>query len=295
MDLNALLLFYETVNARSINKAATLLDMPKSTISRRLRLLEQHFGSILLKRGSRSLSLTETGRAVYRRCESIVQELEKVSLQTAHLQEEMTGALRVSMPSFFAGWVADALAEFSRDHPGLCLELEAHNRYVDVAEEPFDIAIHFGKPPEAFHPSRTLVQLSRSFYATPAYLQRAGVPRAYVDLRNHDMILHKYQMRDRIFGGAPGLKDAPAVEPRVVANNAILVHELVLRDLGIGLMPDMMCLGDVETGALVRIDLDWRSPPLLASATFLARQFTPAKTRVFLDHLTTFLRQRTVP
>lgn len=292
MDLNALMLFYETVNARSINKAAAILDMPKSTISRRLRLLEQQFGSILLKRGARSLSLTETGRVVYQRCESIVQELEKASLQTTELQEEMTGALRVSMPSFFVGWVADALADFSREHPALRLELEAHNRYVDVAEEPFDIAIHFGKPPETFHPSRNLAQLSRSFYATPAYLKRAGLPLEYADLKNHDMIVHQYQMRDRIFEGAAGRSDNGSVGPRVVANNAILVHELVLRDLGIGLMPDIMCLNDVASGALMRIDLDWRSPPLLASATFLARRYTPAKTRLFLDHLAAFLQQR---
>lgn len=293
IDLNALMLFYETVNARSINKASALLDMPKSTISRRLRLLEQQVGSVLLRRGARSLSLTETGQALYQRCESIVQELDKASLQTAEFQDEMAGGLRVSMPSFFVSWVADALAEFVREHPALRLELEAHNRYVDVAEEPFDIAIHFGKPPETFHPSRNLAQLSRSFYATPAYLEKAGRPREYADLKNHHMIVHQYQMRDRIFGGGPGRPGDAAVEPRVVVNNAILIHELVLRGLGIGLMPDIMCRDDLARGALVRIDLDWASPPLLASATFLARRHMPAKTRAFLDHLAAFLQQRT--
>jgi DNA-binding transcriptional LysR family regulator len=290
MDLNALMLFYETVNARSINKAAMVLDMPKSTISRRLRLLEQQFESTLLKRGARSLSLTETGRALYQRCESIVQELEKANLQTTQFQEEMTGALRVSMPSFFVGWVADALAEFARAHPALQLELESNNRHVDVAEEPFDIAIHFGKPPETFHPARTLAVLSRSFYATPAYLAQAGTPRTYADLAGHDMILHQYQVRDKVFADAGS--DRKGVRARVIANNAVMVHEFVLRHLGIGLMPDIMCLEDIASGALHRIDLDWTSPPLLASATYLARRYTPAKTRAFLDHLSAFLQQR---
>lgn len=74
----------------------------------------------------------------------------------------------------------------------------------------------------------------------------------------------------------------------MVVNNAILIHELVLRGLGIGLMPDIMCRDDLARGALVRIDLDWASPPLLASATFLARRHMPAKTRAFLDHLAAF-------
>ncbi len=293
IDLNALMLFYETVNARSINKASTLLSMPKSTISRRLRMLEQQFSSTLLKRGSRSLSLTETGRALYQRCESIVSELEKANLQTASMQEEMSGVLRISMPSFFVGWVAEAIADFAREHPALRLEIEAHNRHVDVSEEPFDVAIHFGKPAETFHPTRSLAELSRSFYATPAYLERHGTPTRYFELVSHDLIAHQFQMRDKVFPwfAQPDGASMP-LPPRIVVNNAVLVRDLVLRDLGVGLMPDIMCLEDVAAGRVVRVPLDWESPPLAASATYLARRYAPAKTRAFLDHLSAFLRKR---
>ena len=291
IDLNALMLFYETVNARSINKAAVLLNMPKSTISRRLRMLEHQFSSTLLKRGARALGLTETGRALYQRCESIVAELEKANLQTASIQEEMSGVLRISMPSFFVGWVADAIADFARQHPALRLEIEAHNRHVDVSEEPFDLAIHFGKPAETYNPTRLLAEFPRSFYATPAYLAAHGTPIRYFELSAHHLIAHQFQMRDKIFPWftQPDGGSAP-VPPRAVVNNAILVRDLVLRDLGLGLMPDIMCVDDVSKGQLVRVPLDWESPPLAASATFLARRYSPAKTRAFLDHLVEFLR-----
>jgi DNA-binding transcriptional LysR family regulator len=294
IDLNALMLFYETVNARSINKAAALLDMPKSTISRRLRHLEEQFSSTLLKRGARSLGLTETGRALYQRCESIVAELEKANLQTAEMQEEMSGVLRISMPSFFVGWVADAIADFALAHPAIRMEIEAHNRHVDVAEEPFDVAIHFGKPAETFHPTRTLAELSRSFYATPDYLARHGTPTRYFDLAAHDMVVHQFQMRDKVFPSHPEGEGGPApLPPRVVVNNAVMVRDLVLRHLGLGLMPDIMCMDDIAAGRLARVPIDWESPPLLASATYLARRYAPAKMRAFLDHLAEFLRQRT--
>ncbi|WP_309084587.1 LysR family transcriptional regulator [Chelativorans sp.] len=287
------MLFYETVNARSINKASALLDMPKSTISRRLRMLEQQFNSTLLKRGARSLSLTETGRALYQRCLSIVAELEKANLQTAAIQEEMSGVLRISMPSFFVGWVAEAIADFARQYPALRLEIEALNRHVDVSEEPFDLAIHFGKPAETFHPTRLLAELPRNFYATPGYLKKHGTPTRYSELARHDMIAHQFQMRDKVFPWFTKPDgDATPLPPRAVVNNAVLVRDLILRDLGIGLMPDIMCLEDVADGRLVRVALDWQSPPLAASATYLARRYAPAKTRAFLDHLSAFLRKR---
>ena len=119
IDLNALILFYETVNLRSINKASVALSMPKSTISRRLKLLEQQFGSTLLKRGTRSLSLTETEQTLYERCERIVGEIEKANLQTARMQDEMSGVLRVAMPTFLIGWASESIARFAKAHPAL--------------------------------------------------------------------------------------------------------------------------------------------------------------------------------
>lgn len=291
IDLNALILFYDVVQARSINKAALALDMPKSTISRRLRLLEEQLGSTLLKRGSRALGLTESGQALYIRCEYIIAELEQANLQTAEMQDEMSGVLRVSMPVFFIGWVSEAIAEFAKRHPALRLEIEAHNRQVDVAEEPFDVVIHFGNPPETYHPSRKLAELPRSFYATPAYLADHGMPTTYGELAGHDLIQHQYQVRDKVFPlieHEDGTSSPPTA--RAVVNHAVLVRELVLGDLGIGLMPDIMCRQDVAEGQLERIPLDWQSPPLSASATYLARRYAPAKMRAFLDSIAAYLQ-----
>jgi len=85
------------------------------------------------------------------------------------------------------------------------------------------------------------------------------------------------------------LTTAP-IPTRAVVNHAVLVRELVLRDLGIGLMPDFMCRDDLAQGVLQRIPLDWESPPLTASATFLARRYAPVKLKSFLDHLAEYLQ-----
>lgn len=292
-DLNGLMLFYETVNARSINKASQILDIPKSTISRRLRNLEEYFNSALLKRGSQSLGLTESGQALYRRCEIIAEELEKADLQTSRIQHELSGVLRVSMPTFFVEWVSEAIADFARIHPAVCLEIEAHNRHVSVADEPFDVAIHFGKPAETFNPTRNLIELPRSFYAAPDYIANHGCPLRYLDLSAHQLIVHQFQMRDRVFPWLVGHGENTAqIIPRAVANNAIMVRDFVVRGLGIGLMPDIMCQQSLNAGKLTRLELDWDCPPLLTSATYLARDYAPRKIRAFLDYVADSLHKQ---
>lgn len=292
-DLNALLLFYDTVNAGSINKAAQQLGVPKSTISRKLALLEGQYGSTLLKRGPRALGLTEIGTALYERCERIVAELRDADTEASEMQSGVTGLLRVSMPVFFMSWMAEAIADFARENPALRLEIEAHNRWVDVGEEPFDIAVQFGTPRDTAVPMRRLVKLSRGLFASPAYLAANGTPRRVADLADHELIPHQYQQRDRAWPEIPrrdGTKGG--IAGRVTVNHAVLVHELVRRGLGIGLMLDIQCRPDIEAGRLVRLTMDWEAAPLLVYATFLAPRYAPRKTRAFLDRIAAHVRKR---
>lgn len=291
-DLNALLLFYDTVNAGSINRAAAQLGIPKSTISRKLALIEKQFGATLLKRGPRALSLTEIGAALYERCERIVAELQDADVTASEMQAGLAGVLRVSMPVFFMAWMAEAIAEFARENPLLRLEIEAHNRWVDVGEEPFDVAVQFGTPRDTTVPIRRLAELSRGLYASPDYLAARGTPQTVAELSHHDMIAHQYQQRDRALPpiAAPD-GSGRAAQGRAVVNHAVLVHELVRRGLGIGLMLDILGRRDVEDGRLVRLAMDWEATPLLVYATFLAPRYAPRKTRAFLDCIARHMRK----
>ncbi|RYF47371.1 MAG: LysR family transcriptional regulator, partial [Comamonadaceae bacterium] len=92
LDLNSLRLFYDVVNAQSITRAASELDMPKSTISRKLTQLEQQVGTSLLKKGQRRLTTTEIGTRFYEHCRRVVDEVEQAGLETLQLQTAMRGA-----------------------------------------------------------------------------------------------------------------------------------------------------------------------------------------------------------
>ena len=291
-DLNALLLFYDTVNAGSINRAARNLGIPKSTISRKLSLLEQQFGAALVKRGPRSLGLTEIGTALYQRCERIAGELEGASAQTSEMQSGISGVLRISMPAFLLPAASEVVADFAGENPALRMEIEAHNRWVDVVEEPFDVAIQLGRPVDSSASMRRLAELGRSVFATPDYIERKGVPRSASDLADHDLIMHQYQQRDRVWPDlAPRAGTVVSSPVRAVTNHAIMVKSLVGRGLGIGLLPDLMCAEDLAEGRLMRLPVLWDCPPLLVYATFLERRYATHKTRSFLDLFAAYLRE----
>ncbi|MAM63049.1 LysR family transcriptional regulator [Maritimibacter sp. UBA3975] len=286
IDLNAMMLFYRTYNAGSINRAAAEMDMPKSTISRKLRALERQFGATLLRRGTRRLSLTEIGTAVHARCEIIAAELEDANFQAAEMQGGMRGALRLSMPVFLMSWSGPMLSAFAEENPGLRLEIEAHNRWVDLTEEAFDIAIHFGEPRETFQPTRRLAWLDRHLYAAPAYLDRYGTPESVADLRDHEIVMHYYQKRDAVWP-----PDMDISRPRAVVNSADVVHGMVRDGLGIGLLPDFLCRSSVAAGELVALDVGWRAPSLMLSATYLERRYATRKSKLFLDRISVFLKE----
>src|SRR5260370_34181612 len=122
LDLNALLLFFETVNARSISSASKKLDIPKSTVSRKLMFLEDQIGAVLFKKGGRKLTVTDIGQALYEHCERIAAEIEEAGLGTTRMHNELRGMLRVSMPvDFGTGWLSRALPAFAVSYPSLHL------------------------------------------------------------------------------------------------------------------------------------------------------------------------------
>jgi len=126
LDLNALLLFFEVVNAGSISRASKKLDIPKSTVSRKLMFLEDQLGAILFKKGGRKLAVTDIGHALYEHCERIAAEIEEAGLGTTRMQTELRGMLRVSMPvDFGTGWLSSAIAAFAVSYPDIHLVIDA--------------------------------------------------------------------------------------------------------------------------------------------------------------------------
>jgi DNA-binding transcriptional LysR family regulator len=287
LDLNSLRLFYEVVNAGSITRAGEQLRMPKSTISRKLAQLEQHLGAILLKKGSKRLTTTDIGAALYERCRRLVIEIEDVGLTTSEMQSELRGTLRVSIPiDFGLAWISRAIAGFVHKYPDIHLEIQVNSRSVNPREDPYDLTIQLGPLKESGLTYRRLATITRGVYASPEYLALHGTPRTVEDFGKHDCIVTDQQRQDGVWTFRNQTKHRfIEVNGKVTVNNIGVARELAIGSVGLSMLPNVMCQNDVKAGRLVRVLTNWESPPVQATALILSRKGIPNKTRVFLDFL----------
>jgi len=289
-DLNALILFYEIANMRSISATAAKLGVPKSTVSRKIAVLEHQVGATLLRRGSRNSSLTEIGHVIYDHAQRIVAELEDAGFHATQMQSKLSGVLRISLPvDFGISWLSRLVADFARNHPEMRLVLDINNRWVDVSEDPYDIAIHLMLPRNTNLPVRKFSSLSRGIYAAPEYISRVEMPRTLDDLLRLDVIMTTHQAEEGVWNLSKTDTQGTSIEPRVMVNNIGMAREIVIAGMGIGILPNVMCRNDVATGRLVRLFETWESPRLQAYATYLGRRRVQRKTQVFMDFLSSYL------
>jgi DNA-binding transcriptional LysR family regulator len=287
LDLNTLRLFYEVINAGSITRAAELLRMPKSTISRKLTLLEQALGAILLKKGPKGLATTDIGAALYDRCRRLVIEIEDVSLETAEMQGELRGLLRVSIPvDFGVAWISRAIAGFIHKYPDINVVIDVNSRLVNPREDPYDVTIQLGPLKDSGLTYRRLATITRGVYASPAYLAAHGTPRSVEEFAKHDCIITDQQRQDGVWTFRNQSKQRfIEVTGKVTVNNIGIARDLAISGIGLSMLPNIMCLNDIKQNRLVRILTNWESPPGQATALILSRRGIPNKTRVFLDFL----------
>ncbi len=283
LDLNLLMMFLDIVNAGSISQTAVRVHMPKATLSRKLRQLEQQIGAVLLKRGPHKLEMTEVGQALYQHCERIAEEAADASSIAAEMQSQLKGAMRVSIPFGIGNtWITQALARFALSYPDVKLTIHVKNGWVDVSEEPYDIAIHIGRVHNEHLPVRRLADLPRGVYASPAYLERHGVPAAPADLLRHECIVLETQLADGLwtFNTAAGVE---TLTPRMTSSDVVVVREMVTAGLGCAILTHPLTAPDVQCGRLVRVLPEWRIPPVPVVAMFLERRHMPQRIRAFIE------------
>ncbi|HZV64594.1 MAG TPA: LysR substrate-binding domain-containing protein, partial [Telluria sp.] len=190
VEPNDLLLFARIVDSGSFSLAAQRVNLPKSTVSRRISLLEAKLGERLLLRTTRKLTLTEFGASLLEHARKVVEEVEAAGALVQHRQQAPSGRLRISMPADFANLGMHAvLTRFMEMYPAITLELDLSPRRVDLVAENFDIAIRMGELPDDSSLNARQVALERMrLYAAPSYIARRGLPEMPDDLLKHELL-----------------------------------------------------------------------------------------------------------
>lgn len=289
-DLEA---FFAVVSHGSVTRAARELDLPKSTISRRLARLEEELGATLLVRTPRATQVTEMGQFLFDRGAPALAHLEEIRRLVVDRGAAPRGLLRVSAaPDLAAAHLGPLCASFLRANPMVKLSLVATNEVSRLVDQGFDVAIRVHM--DALESVSTLrVRKLTSFhmalYAAPAYLE--GLPA----LRRLDQLgdcarlsLDAISTRWRLVHERSGKEEEVLVDPTLACNDHFMIRDAALGAAGVAMLPSFLAEPLVREGKLARVLPRWTGPRARVSILWLANLHTSPRVRAFVDAAAAF-------
>jgi DNA-binding transcriptional LysR family regulator len=287
-DLFVLFIFVRVAELMSFTRAAETLGIQKGRVSTAIRQLERDVGATLLHRTTRTVQLTEDGRAFYVRALDLLAEARDVQSMFASNGAPLRGKLRVDMPTELAQTVIiPALPPLLAAHPQLEIELSSTDRRVDLVQEGFDCVIRLGPVLDETLIARPLGKLRMINAASPAYLARHGTPRSLEDLRNqgHRMVHYAPTLGARLAGWEYPDGDGYAsldLPGAVQVNNVQTYHAAGLAGIGLIQGGYSALAPHIARGALVEVLPHLRPEPLGASLVVAHRRNLSPRVRAFM-------------
>ena len=229
---------------KSFTETARRLGSSKASVSMRISDLERTAGVLLVRRSTRSVGLTEAGQQMVTEMQPAFERISGSYSATRDLVGLPRGLVRVTAPvALGRQHLAPCIAAFLTQFPGIHIELELTDRFVNLANEGFDLAIrHTNAPPET-HVAWMLCETSSVLVASADYLARRGTPTHPVDLATHDCLLYLGNQSGSWTFAKIAKKKSPQrvgvnIRGSLKVNNSEVLREALLAGLGIGLLPD---------------------------------------------------------
>lgn len=275
--------------------AARQLGLATSSVTRLVDALEGRLGAVLLNRSTRSVTLTDSGRAYYEDARRVLEQLDAADDAVAGQGGEIKGVLRVAAPVSFATLhIAPILPSLRASHPGLVLDLRLSDEAASLVDESIDVAIRIGRiDPDSTSIARRLGCHRRLLCASPAYLADRGTPILPADLAHHDCLQfgdrRVWRMRRLEAGAAPAPEEEIVLAPVLQANSAELLRQAALAGLGIAMLAHWLVREDVAAGRLAPVLQAWEANPgpmdVSLHALYQPNRRGSHKVRAFVDLL----------
>ena len=287
-SLEGLPIFVRTVREGSFSAAARVLDLTPSAVSKQIGRLEDRLEVRLFNRTTRRLSLTEEGAAFYERASRILADLEDAAAAVSSLRAAPRGRLRVTMPTAFGVLhLLPAIPDFLAQYPELVLDIDLNDRFVNMIEEGFDIALRVGELQDSSLIGRRLAANRRVLAAAPDYLARHGSPGQPGELTDHNCLVYTYRARrhDWHLVNEAGAETVITVGGSLETNNPMMLRAAALSGIGIVLLPLWIIGPDLKAGRLAPVLPCHHWPDSAIHAVYPPGRHLSAKVRCFLDFL----------
>ncbi|MCQ8277255.1 LysR family transcriptional regulator [Acetobacteraceae bacterium KSS8] len=290
--LTGMEVFVRAIRLGGLSAAGRAMGMSPTMAARHLDALETRLGTTLVNRTTRRLVLTDAGATYLDRAERVLSEIAEADADASAQSRAIEGLLRVSAPATFGVMhVAPLAAEFHRLHPGVTIELGLDDRYVDLLEERWDMAIRIGRLSDSTPGTlvaRRLATVRLSICASPGYLAEHGAPATLADLAKHDCLGFTLGTLTgtAVWGfGRDGGQQMP-VRGSLHANNGQALVQAAAAGQGLVYGPRFIALDAIRRGDLVEVALDaeYMGPSAVYSVTHSRRRLS-ARVRVWIDFL----------
>lgn len=260
MDVHALTLLVEILDAGNLSEAARRLKMTRANVSYHLNSLERSIGQQLVRRTTRRVEATEIGLRLYEHGQTIRNELLAARESIATLGKSLQGRVRLSVPSGYGQLVMSHwLLEFKCLYPGIVLDVVFENRVEDLIRDEVDIAVRVMSEPPQNLVARDMGPMHYVVCASRAWADANGMPADLDALRNVPLIASAVVSRQlRVTAYRDSDRQEVIVEPTLISENYLFLRQAVFAGLGIGMVPDYVVQQDVERGDVVTALHDWR-------------------------------------
>lgn len=285
LNLNDLKIFVQVVDHGGFAPASRALGLPKQTLSKRLAELEMAAGVRLIQRTSRSFVVTELGKELYRHAAAMLVEADAAEQVIQGRLSEPSGTVRItaSVPTVQSG-LGDLLPRVASAYPKIRVELHASDRFVDVVQEGFDIALraHVQPLPDSGMIQRKIGTEDFWLIASPVYCRGRmldeprdleGLAGIFSELSAHTWVLH----------GPKGEEQRVMFRPRYFANESTALISAAGAGLGVASVPSSLCQAAIRAGTVRRVLPHWTSGSISTTLLMPHRRGLLPSVRIVAD------------
>lgn len=288
IDFRTLSIFVLSCRRLSLTQCAQELNLPKSSVSKAIAKLEQHFSAQLLERSTRRLVITEVGQMVLDRAEHLLEEFHSLGHDVQNMEQQIQGRLRISAPPAFDSYLSEHIfLPFLNQWPKVQVTLESTDEFMDLFSHAIDMAIRVGKVVDERLVAKKLGYTTRVLAASPDYLARMGTPHTPEQLATHNGL--RYQSAADV-GPWSLISHHETVNVEINSNFSSSTIEAVLKaainGLGIANLPLKNLTNELENGRLVRVLPQWHAIPMPIYLVYRPGANKPRRVQAMIEHIT---------
>lgn len=288
MLANDLILFSQVIELGSFSKAAEVNNLTNSVVSKRIARLEKELGVQLLYRTTRKLTVTEAGSILATRAKQVEQATTEAIHSVSGLGEKIAGHIKMSVPTISGDLLlAESVAQFCNQHPGLTVDMSMDNRFVDLINEGYDLVIRTGLLEDSSLIAKHIIDSQWVVCASPNYIKQYGKPPTPKALQQHNCLKYSYQTsgaNEWEFKSDTG-NYFVRIEGAFSTNNASALRKAVLAGHGIAYVPRCLVYPDLVSGELVELFPKLVGKTLGVYAVYPFTKHPPNKIKLLVEHI----------